>query len=452
MGMQTDKVRFNVGGKIFETTATTLASAAGRSSMFGAMFDDEWNLRPREVNEEYFIDRNPECFSVLLDLLRTGELYVPPHIPDKLLYREALYYGLIDNVRTAKFCEFDCNRLKLTSSVKGQASGNCTAIRASPDGGCAVAHDRIVRLYDWMLEEYPTINLNYQKVNDICWIDLENIVLSACERSGRQDSGIGLFSSSRGDLKHQFQLNHENQVKSFTAGALCCNSDGKLFAACSGTGVNGIGVWDQVTGKQTDFFDKTVDEPLRDANRIQCLDGNNCLMIFNLTEKTKKYISLLDLRDKNMVWYANATPVNKHGRPLYPGLFNSSMLYGVRDGIAMEGSNTICVVGKHDELGFIDIRGTDSSIRWISERNELKIVEPNYPKLTLHGGQLFSCINDRISMFCGPDWFLTSSIGRSCNGGAIRDFSIGGDRLFALHSEENVFDVWETPVPPNRAG
>ncbi|RZC82447.1 hypothetical protein C5167_045227 [Papaver somniferum] len=371
MGMQTDKVRFNVGGKIFETTATTLASAAEGSSMFGAMFDDEWNFRPREVNEEYFIDRDPEYFSVLLNLLRTGELYVPPHIPDKLFYREALYYGLIDNVRTARFCEFDGNRLKLTSSVKGQEFGNCTAIRASPDGGCAVAHDRIVRLYDWMLEEYPTINLNYEKVNDICWIDLEIVVLSACKRSGREDSGIGLFSSSRGDLKHTFQLNHENQVKSFTAGALCCNSDGKVFAACSGTGVNGIGVWDQVTGKQTGFFDRTVYEPLCDANRIQCLDGNN---------------------------------------------------------------------------------GTDSSIRWNSESRQPKAVEPSYPKLALHGGQLFSCINDRVSMFCGPDWFLTSSIGRSCNGGAIRDFSIGGDRLFALHSEENVFDVWETPVPPNRAG
>ncbi|KAI3851959.1 hypothetical protein MKW98_019958 [Papaver atlanticum] len=448
MGMQTDKVR----GNFFETITTTLASA-GRSSMFGAMFDDEWNLRPREVNEEYFIDRNPDCFSVLLDLLSTGELYVPPHMPDKLFYREALYYGLIDHVRTARFCEFDCNRLGLTSSVKGQASGNiCTAIRASPDGGCAVAHNRIVRLYDWMLEEHPTINLNYQKVNDICWIDLESVVLSACKRYGREGSGIGLFSSSRGDLKHSFQLNHKNQVKSFTAGALCCNSDGKVFAACSGTGVNGIGVWDQVTGKQTDFFDKTVYEPLCDANRIQCLDGNNCFMIFNLTKKTdKKYISLLDLRDKSMVWYANATPVDKRGRPLWQCPFDSSMFYHVQDGIAMEGSNSICVVDKYENLGFMDIRGTDSSIKWNSESRQPKAVEPSYPKLALHGGQLFSCINDRISMFCGPDWFLTSSIGRSCNGGAIRDFSIGGDRLFALHSEENVFDVWETPVPLNRA-
>ncbi|KAI3857062.1 hypothetical protein MKX03_015434 [Papaver bracteatum] len=410
MGMRTDKIRLNVGGKIFETTATTLATA-GRSSMFGAMFDDEWNIQPREGSEEYFIDRDPDCFSVLLNLLRTGELHVPPNIPDNLFYREALYYGLIDNVRTARVCEFDFNRLRLTSSVKGQASGNIrTAIRASPDGGCAVTHDRIVHLYDWMLEEYPTINLNYQKVNDICWID----------------SGIGLFSSSRGDLKHTFQLNHENQVKSFTAGALCCDSDGKVFAACIGTGVNGIGVWDQVTGKQTDFFDTTKNGPLRDANRIQCLDGNNCLLIFNLSRKANcdKYISLLDLRDKSTVRHVTSV---------------------VQDGIAMEGSNSICLVDQYEKLGFMDIRSKyGACIRWNSERNNF---EASYPKLAFHGGQLFSCVNDRISMFCGPDWFLTSSLGRSCDGGAIRDFSIGGDRLFALHNEKNVFDVWETPVP-----
>ncbi|RWW71197.1 hypothetical protein BHE74_00021076 [Ensete ventricosum] len=33
-------------------------------------------------------------------------------------------------------------------------------------------------------------------------------------------------------------------------------------------------------------------------------------------------------------------------------------------------------------------------------------------------------------------------------GGSIYDFSIGGDRLYALHSEEKVFDVWETPPSP----
>lgn len=106
MGIQKDRVKFNVGGRIFETTATTLANA-GRDSLFGAMFDDEWNLNSDATVSEHFIDRNPNCFSVLLDLLRTGELYLPQNLPEKLLYREALFYGLLDHVRSAKWGPFD---------------------------------------------------------------------------------------------------------------------------------------------------------------------------------------------------------------------------------------------------------------------------------------------------------------------------------------------------------
>ncbi|KAI3937585.1 hypothetical protein MKW92_038804, partial [Papaver armeniacum] len=281
--------RLNVGGKIFETTATTLSSA-GRSSMFG----DEWNLQPTEVNQEYFIDRNPDCFSVLLDFLRTGELYVPPHVPEKLLYREALYYGLLDHVRTAKKSKFDANWLELKSSVRDPARNSWTAVRASPDGGCAVADGGVVRIYDWMLEEHPPLNLDYQSIKDIGWIDSENIVLSSSV------GGMGLFSSSTGDLKDRYKLNLEkDQVKGFSAGALCFNPDGKIFASCNGTSNGGIGEWDQVTGKQINYFKSPDGFQLGDADKIQWLNGRNCLFVSKFISGTKKnYISLLDFRDR----------------------------------------------------------------------------------------------------------------------------------------------------------
>ncbi|KAI8018093.1 BTB/POZ domain-containing protein [Camellia lanceoleosa] len=68
----------------------------------------------------------------------------------------------------------------------------------------------------------------------------------------------------------------------------------------------------------------------------------------------------------------------------------------VRDAIAMEETGSICVVNEYEDLGFMDLR----------------------------------------------------SSGGSSYGGSICDFSVGGDRLFALHSEENVFDIWETPPAP----
>ncbi|XP_051149454.1 BTB/POZ domain-containing protein At4g30940-like [Andrographis paniculata] len=439
MGVQKDRVRFNVGGRRFETSATTLANA-GRNSLFGAMFDDDWNLQSAAAATEHFIDRNPNCFAVLLDLLRTGELYLPPDIPEKLLYREAMFYGLLDHVRAAKWGPFDGNLLHLTQSVSGRAPGDGTAIRAGPDGGCCVAHGVMVHVYDWMLEEHPPISLDYQRVNDAVWVDPENIVISACERLGRDDGGIGLFSASTGDLRHKFNVTHENQIKPYTGGALSFTSDYKLFSSCKGrSNEYGVGVWDQMTGQQVDFFYEPPGWSLGEADKLQWLNDANCLLVATLfPRKDNCYISLLDFRSKSMAWsWCDVGTATDERR--------------VRDAVAMEGgAASICVVNEYEDLGFMDLRraGGGGGVRW-SSRSRSRLMkgrmpdEPCYPKLAVHDGQLFLSMNDSISVFCGSDWVLTSRL-RNGRGGSICDFSIGGDRLFALHSEENVFDVWET--------
>lgn len=438
MGIQKDRVRFNVGGRRFETTATTVANA-GRDSYFGALFDEDWDLKTSV--SEHFIDRSPDCFAVLLDLLRTGDLHVPAAVPERLLYREAQFYGLLDRVREAKWGPFDGNRLRPAGSVTGRAPGDGTAIRAGPDGGCCVAHGSMVHVYDWTLEEHPPISLDFQGVNDAGWVDARSIVIGTCERLGRGDGGMGLFCSSTGNLRYKFQVRHDNQVKSYTAGALCFSPDHKVLSSCRGrSNEYGIGVWDQITGKQMDFFYEPSGWSLGDADKLQWLNGSNCLLVATLfPRKDNCYISLLDLREKTMVWSwsdlgAPATVVEKR----------------VRDAIAMEDTNSICVVNEYEDLGFIDLRAA-GGVRWRSRSQLMKVgrmsEEPCYPKLALHEGQLFCSMNDAVSVFSGPDWVLTSRLRRSY-GGSICDFSIAGDRLFALHSEENVFDVWETPPPP----
>ncbi|CAK8574472.1 unnamed protein product [Lathyrus sativus] len=277
MGVKNDRVKFSVGGRVFETTSTTLANA-GRNSMLGAMLDENWNLL--DNGSERFIDRNADCFSVILDLLRTGELYIPNNIPEKLLYREALFYGVLDHVRSAKWGQFDGNRLRLSRSVQGQAPGVGTAIRAGPDGGCCVAHGCMVHVYDWMLDQHNSVNLDYQRVNDVGWVDPNNIVIGVSERLGRGDGGMGLFSSHNGELRYKFHVSHENHVKSYTSGALSFSSDYKIFSSCKGrSNEYGVGVWDQVTGKQVDFFYEPLGWSHGDADKLQWLEGSNCLLV-----------------------------------------------------------------------------------------------------------------------------------------------------------------------------
>jgi hypothetical protein len=85
-------VRLNVGGRVFETTTDTLA-IVGRDTMLGAMLSSSWNAPASSGGgvAEYFIDRDPTSFAVLLDLLRTGALHLPPGLP-----LPALYYGLLE--------------------------------------------------------------------------------------------------------------------------------------------------------------------------------------------------------------------------------------------------------------------------------------------------------------------------------------------------------------------
>ncbi|OEL27162.1 BTB/POZ domain-containing protein [Dichanthelium oligosanthes] len=120
----------------------------------------------------------------------------------------------------------------------------------------------------------------------------------------------------------------------------------------------------------------------------------------------------------------------------------------------MEDGRSICVINQYDDLGFLDLRKNAAGVRWrsrskltMSGKTKALSEETCHPKLATHGGQLFASTGDTISVFNGPDHVLTSTLRGSNGGGAICDFSIGGDRLFALHSEENVFDVWETPPP-----
>ncbi|KAM0025973.1 hypothetical protein Hdeb2414_s0012g00397291 [Helianthus debilis subsp. tardiflorus] len=117
----------------------------------------------------------------------------------------------------------------------------------------------------------------------------------------------------------------------------------------------------------------------------------------------------------------------------------------VKDAIGMEENRSICVVNEFKDLGFIDLRRENGSVSWRSRPPMVEMsIEPCYPKLALHEGQLFISKNDCISVYCGSDWVLTSRL-RKTFGGSICDFSIGGDRLFTLHSKENVFDIWEAP-------
>ncbi|XP_022946388.1 BTB/POZ domain-containing protein At4g30940-like [Cucurbita moschata] len=475
MVTQKRKVRFNVGGKIFETTATTLSNAS-ENSLFKAMLDGAWTAQYEEFGE-YFIDRDPACFHVLLHLLQTGELLVPPTIPDTLLCREAHYYGLLDQVLSARSVELDGENLKLASSITGRTLlQDHSIIRASANGSCSIANGRVFHVYDWMLQELSIANLDYMKIVDMEWYDSTSILISGRKHSnpntgGDGGGGIGLFNPQTAKLQHKFKLTQtsssssrshggDNQFSRTTPGNLAINnSNDKIFCCCkhdSYTKVGGIGVWDTTTGQQIDFLEGGYNSGLHNTFKLQWLPSNKCLVAAIRSPQSNR-ISIFDPRMKEMHsghWEHNPYKLKHRG--------------ALVDAMGIEEMNCVCVIDENGFFGFFDLRGLGGESQmnrawWSSEEEEKRerfplpgemvhIVPGGKPKLGWHGGKLFCSTNSAISVYCGSgfEWELASQV-EPKNGGFIQDFSIGGDRLFSLHALQfnhyNI-NVWETPPSP----
>jgi hypothetical protein len=101
---------------------------------------------------------------------------------------------------------------------------------------------------------------------------------------------------------------------------------------------------------------------------------------------------LLDFRAKDVVWsWSDAGAA--------ASLDDKRVLHA----IAMEDERSVCVINQYDDLGFLDLRSGAGGVRW-SSRSKLRNrkvpgEESCYPKLATHGGQLFSSMNDSISVF-----------------------------------------------------
>eukprot|EP01122_Echinamoeba_exundans_P011580 TRINITY_DN4653_c0_g1_i1.p1 TRINITY_DN4653_c0_g1~~TRINITY_DN4653_c0_g1_i1.p1 ORF type:complete len:110 (-),score=7.53 TRINITY_DN4653_c0_g1_i1:193-501(-) len=85
----TSTVGINVGGTVFLTTLSTLASLG--PNLLTTMISRDTNGTMSSTKDNfgnYFVDRNGRYFEYILDYLRTGQLYVPPAIPQALIQFE----------------------------------------------------------------------------------------------------------------------------------------------------------------------------------------------------------------------------------------------------------------------------------------------------------------------------------------------------------------------------
>ncbi|XP_024539323.1 BTB/POZ domain-containing protein At4g30940 [Selaginella moellendorffii] len=464
---RSDRVRINVGGTPFITSSTTIANA-GADSMLCSLLNENWEPATRDPQrheqDEIFIDRDPALFAVLLDLLRTGELRTPHGIPHGMLVREAVFYGIDRHVKAASWgSPLDGNRVRCRASVRGRATTDAVAIRASPGGGCGVAHGPMIHVYDWSLEELPPVTLDFMSVNDFGFLPRNPLRMVVCAADRGDIGGLGCVNAATGKLIQRMKLELDDSSRSFMALA-CASSDCEVFASSR---MRGVGIWDQESGRNVGFV--TSGEG-GGGSKLQWLPSSNLLLVASMFPHSDHcFLTLLDRRQRTKAW--EWSDCEMRSQPL------------IMDAVAIQNRNMICVVDQSDELGFIDTRmggggggGSGAAFApacWSHMFQRLKrseMEEHLYSKLRINASdpssenlQLFSTREEAVLVHSCSAVALSSAASASCSllpatarlsvsgggggggSGGIADIDVGGDRLFVLHSDENLFDVWESP-------
>jgi len=83
-------VVLNVGGKRFETLMDTLRKFP--HTMLGAMFSS--GLAVSDECGEYFFDRDPKLFQVVLNFYRHGKIIIPANLSSEMVKEELDFFGI----------------------------------------------------------------------------------------------------------------------------------------------------------------------------------------------------------------------------------------------------------------------------------------------------------------------------------------------------------------------
>lgn len=166
-----DRIKLNVGGKLFETTLSTIRSG-GPDSLLHAL-----SARPIDDLNPVFIDRDPEIFSVLLSVLRTYRIPSTARRYSKQeLTDEAIYYGIEPRLKSAMLppplCGIDAS---VVATVRPASDGLPSAFTAGAgDGSLWIAHGGQISAYDSNLAHSGTIRTHIDDITSIrpVWPDV----------------------------------------------------------------------------------------------------------------------------------------------------------------------------------------------------------------------------------------------------------------------------------------
>lgn len=444
---ETNVISINVGGQLFQTTKQTLALSGSNSILSKISSSSVYN----EVTIP-FIDRDPEIFSILLSLLRTGNLPSKAKVYDlQDLIFEAKFYGieslLVNSVSNPS--QFEGFNLEKSFLLPLNGRDSVSVISTTPYGSIHVAHGSKITSFDWSLNRKSTILTEFLAIDSLVAID------SSLAAAGATDfSGLQILDLKNGFVKERVVW--ENQTRSSSTVQAIGTNGAHLFTSFESGRRNSssIMVFDINQGfkpvtevGQHEIYGAEIDSGIP-ATKLKWVDSFNLLMASGShggPSGITGNVKLWDLRSRKIYWEFN------------------EKVDCFADVTVCDDLGCIFKVGVNSvEVYFADMRKLSSEKPWVCIGDERKGFGKKKEglgcKIESHGNQVFCSKNGDIELWSevvlgnkgdgGDRLFRRNLMGRMKDMGKNRvtQIGFGGNKMIVSRKDEQCVEVWQSSV------
>ncbi|KAG8377010.1 hypothetical protein BUALT_Bualt09G0123700 [Buddleja alternifolia] len=444
------RIKLNVGGKLFETTVSTLRSG-GPDSLLSA-------LSNRPVHDPVFIDRDPEIFTILLSLLRTTRLpSTAKRFSNQELIDESLYFGIESQLRSAlapsRLSGIDTS---LSTTVKPSSDGDVSDFHAiDSDGSLWVAHGGQVSVYDWNLSHTATVRTHLDFITSMKRIRPEIAAVGSLH-----GSGLHFYNMANGRRVNSAEWVDPSDVRIYKARVhAIADSENSVFASyeCQ-HGENCVIMIDKSTMRISSEIGRMSGNSAKNMvpTKLTYVSDIGVLVASSVTSGAfgySGYIRLWDPRTQDMVWETNEPGSGRSSR------FGDSF---ADTDVDLDELSLFKVCSKSGDLAMADLRKlSDDPWFYLKEKN------PSMRNVGGSGGSNFVMHCYRKQVFVGREGELevwSRVEGNENEGivneemyrrnyvdkvedserGIIKKIEGGGDRLFVTRENVEGIEVWQS--------
>ncbi|KAL2547549.1 BTB/POZ domain-containing protein [Forsythia ovata] len=438
-------VTIDVGGQLFQTTKQTLA-LAGSKSLFSKISNSNETIP--------FIDRDPEIFSVLLSLLRTGNLPSKAKAFDiQDLIFESQFYGVENLLVNSQSdpSQFDAFNLEKSLVLPLSGRDSPSAISTTQYGSLHVAHGSKISSFDWALQRKSTILTQFTAIDSLQALSPKTAAAGATDFSGLQ-----IIDLDKGFVKET--LNWENVTRSGSTVQAIGSSPEYLFTSFESgrRNSNCIMVYDLNDSLRPvaeighyEIFGAELDSAIP-STKLQWIPSRNLLMASGShsgPSGVSGNIRFWDIRSGNVVWEL------KEKSDCFSDVTVSDSL----SSMFKVGVNT-------GEVFFMDLRNMDADNSWICLGEERKVIKGKKEgfgsKVQSHGNQVFCSKGGDIELWSEVQAgtiktregglqdrvFRRNLMGRAkdMGGSRITNLNFGGNKMFVTRKDQQCVEVWSS--------